>query len=726
MLVSLKTLNKFIKGIKLDLSVEKAINNLGYEVESITKFSQVEGIKFAKVLDVYKNEKSENLNVVHLLTNNGEITIQTVAKNAQKGMWAVAFVEGAKLGDIVFGAKKMAGVLSQGMLSGYPELGFDVKYLPYDEDDLIMLDDSKITLDMDPVEYFELDDYIIDITTPSNRADINSYYVLALELAAYYQKEFTWYKWDVEYKAKFKSKMRINKNAAKALSFFEVKLKNTETSLDDQLFLAKHKVEVKNNWAVDITNMNLLLTGVPTHAYDKQLIGNDISCDYFTGKVTILGNKEVEVENVLAIKDDKNVISLASVMGCENSSVSNKTTHIAFEIGSFDPKSIRRAAKQIKIDSNSSIQGARGVNNEMVRMGMKFLQYMSHKYKQDYSQVLKLPKTKKRTSIIQNRHKLATYANLNIKNLDVFENVEKQLEYIGFEQNKNRILTPIYRSDIHTYEDIIEEYFRFYGYNHFKPEAPYLYTTEVVSKDINKEMLKHMGYQEIRTFTLVSKNKNIFNPFAFEKNIDLETFVSLEREVVRNSIVPSMLEVAEYNIKRKIADFNLFENGMINNNEYVYGLISNIKDIDQMKQDITNFLNSKNLEFIPYTDNDYVHPNLSAKIYQNGEFIGWIGKVSPKYSSLNLVVAEFKQVKLNKNKKTFKEYSSEPLKTLDLTFALELRETIGTRIAEIQENFVLYDIKQIDSFEKENQKHITLRIVAESEVIKAINEKYNK
>ncbi len=38
MIVSLKELNKYMPEIKLDSSIEKSINDLGYEVESITKF----------------------------------------------------------------------------------------------------------------------------------------------------------------------------------------------------------------------------------------------------------------------------------------------------------------------------------------------------------------------------------------------------------------------------------------------------------------------------------------------------------------------------------------------------------------------------------------------------------------------------------------------------------------------------------------------------------------
>nr|WP_307911188.1 hypothetical protein [Mycoplasmopsis bovis] len=69
------------------------------------------------------------------------------------------------------------------MLS-FSELGYDSSLLPFDPNEVILLDDSSINENMNPMDYFGLDDYIIDITTPANRAESNSYYVLAMELAS--------------------------------------------------------------------------------------------------------------------------------------------------------------------------------------------------------------------------------------------------------------------------------------------------------------------------------------------------------------------------------------------------------------------------------------------------------------------------------------------------------------------------------------------------------------
>ncbi|MCS4537209.1 phenylalanine--tRNA ligase subunit beta [Mycoplasma sp. CSL7475-4] len=725
MIITLKELNKFLPNKHLDLSVEKDINNLGYEVESITPLSKVRGVKFAKVINVYPNPNSKNLTVVELeLDKAKKITIQTNAKNARVGAYTTAFVEGSTNGEIIFGSKKMAGIESQGMLSNFNELGFDISKLPFNEDDLMMLDE-QLPLDADPVEYFGLDDYIIDITTPANRSDANSYYVLARELAAYYNTEFNWFDWEnKKIKEKFKAHITAKKNDQNALALMELKHKNNKTSLLDMLFLAKHGVDAKGIWAIDVTNLTLLFTGAPTHAYDRNKIGSRVSTQIYSGEVEVLGNKVVEVKNVLAIHDHKKVISLASLIGAQNSAVDENTNFVAFEIGSFDHKLIRHGAKEIKMETSSSIQAGRVVSTQMVRLGMQYLRYKAHQDKNQFSNVVGLPAAKKGVSVLQNRKKLAIYANCEIGELKKFANVEKQLLTIGFKMDKNRITAPNYRRDISNYEDIIEEYFRFYGYDNFKPVAPNLVPFKVAQRDISKSLLQAMGYSEVRTFTLESAQNNWLNPFKYDSEVKLETFVSKEREVIRNSIITSMLQVVEYNFKRKIEKINIFEKGMINYNDYAVGLVSNTKTYSQIKQDIFNYLKQNTLKFVPFVDDEHINPNVSAKIILDNKMIGWIGKIHPRYSNLDVWVAEFKEP-TNTEKVTFKPYNSNPLKTLDITFELAKDVSIGQNIDDIKDNFNVFAIQKIDEYHTEKTKKITLRISAEGETIELLNQKYN-
>ncbi|WP_029513259.1 phenylalanine--tRNA ligase subunit beta [Mycoplasmopsis primatum] len=725
MIISLRELNKFIPKKQLDASVEKDINNLGYEVESISKFSDVEGIKFGKIVNVQKNSNSDRLNIVELLTNQGKLTIQTTSKNAQIGYWTVAFVPGAKKGDIVFDAKKMAGVVSNGMLSGYIELGFNPDLLPYDPDGIILIKDDAITVDTNPIEYFGLDDYIIDITTPANRPESNSYYVLVMELAAYYRTEFKWPNLMPKDGYKFRTKIKAMKKEAYELSFVECKLKNKTTSLHDVLFLAKHNISSKGLYAIDLTNIALLITGSPTHVYDKDKLNGTLSCVKYSGEVEILGGKKVNIKDTLVIKDSKKVISLASVMGCESAAVDANTKTVVYEAGLFDPQLVRHGAKEIKIDSASSIQGGKALNSQITFNGIAFLKYKSIEDGHIVSQVVNLPKIKKGRSVIQSRKKLAIYSNCDFKDLKIFDETEEVLKNLGFSMDKNRVVCPTYRSDIECYEDVIEEYFRFYGYDKFAPVAPKLNPYKVAHNVDSKNMIQAMGYNEVRTFTLISTEQNKLNPFNFNKTVKLMTFVSKEREEIRNSIITSLLEVAEYNIKRKMVNLSLFEYGMINDNKFVYGLLSNEKSFDEMKQDICNFLKTDKLQFIPYKNNENIHPNVSAKIYYKDNFIGWIGKVHPVLNSLNVWVAEFYDINIQKPI-IFEDFDNESLKSIDLTFTINKFDNISDQVAKINEISPSFSIQQIDDFATGETRNVTLKIIGTKEEISKINDFYNK
>ena len=71
------------------------------------------------------------------------------------------------------------------MLVGLSEIGFKNDVIPQEYQGGIFTF-SKVDLSLDPIEYFELNDYLIDVTILSNRADALCYLVMAKELAAYF------------------------------------------------------------------------------------------------------------------------------------------------------------------------------------------------------------------------------------------------------------------------------------------------------------------------------------------------------------------------------------------------------------------------------------------------------------------------------------------------------------------------------------------------------------
>ncbi|QZE12383.1 phenylalanine--tRNA ligase subunit beta [Mycoplasma sp. Ms02] len=728
MLLSLNHLNKYFKDFKVGPEVVNAINDLGFEVESITKFSDVEGLLFGEILSLEQNPNSDRLTVAQVKTKNGTSTIQTTDTVLEVGDIVCLFPVGARFKDIVFDAKKLKGIVSEGMFASWSELGYDNSLLSADGDHIAKFNKYGYTIEDNPHEVLGLDDYIIDVSITANRNDANSYFIQAKEIAAYYNKEVS-YTFGLK-GANYIPGYSVNKKIADELSFVELKAikELPETDLEDRLLLAKHGISALNGFVVDLTNLALLNFGTPAHVYNADKLSSKLSADLYTGKLTILGNKEVEVENVLAIFSDSKPISLASVMGLEDYKTEPNDKNLLFEIGNFNPKLVRHGAKEIKLQSNSSNQASRVITPELLRHGIKFIASKIQNFG-DLSEFINVPLEEKNKEIAFDEQKLALYAGLDASELSVFDVAISKLKLLGFEFRNNKVMVPAYRYDVNTFEDIIEEIFRFYSYAKFEPKKPEINNFKTNSLYDAKSYWTNSKYQEIRTFSLISKERNIFNPFNFEESVALVTYVSKEREVVRDSIIPSIQEVVEYNQKRKIDDFNFFEKGMINNNSFVIGLASSLKDFYEIKQDIINYYKTASLEFLPLKDNDYLHKNVSAKILYKGNFVGWIGKISPKFDKTNVWYAEFLESLPESNQKEvsfYKEVDFNPLKTIDLTFELNKEDSIEDHIQKIKQNYILYSVKQIDDFSKNEKRYVTVRFASTNEVIDAINDNYNK
>ncbi|ADE19818.1 phenylalanine--tRNA ligase subunit beta [Mycoplasma crocodyli] len=726
MIFSLKKLNTYLPGIKLNKDVEQVINKLGFEVESIKKFSTIEGVVFGLIKELYKNPNSDLLTVATVETKHGNLTIQTTDNVLKVDDLVVCFIEGSKMGDIVFKTKNLKNIPSQGMFASYEELGFDGKLFGDLGEHILRLDKNFASINDDPMQVLQLDDYILDVSTTANRNDANSYYVMAKELAAYYETEFVFN--EKNHKGSLFSDIAIDRGMSNEITMFQAYCdKEFDLNIFDKMLLAKHNIDTSLGWAVNLTNLVLIITGAPCHVYDKNKIGLKITSELYSGKLKLLGNKDVDVENVLIIRDENKPISVASVMGLETTKVDEKTKEFIFEIGVFDPTLIRHSVKQIKLLSNSANQASRTITNEILELGILFLRKYLNDNKISISNLLGIPKIGPKKMIKFDKEKLSVYSDQNTSSLKKFIPAIEKLKKLGFsfDLEVNEVYVPIYRYDINYFEDIIEEIFRFYSYDNFEPVQLSNTSFKIHKRSTIKHELQANGYNEILTYSLLSKQKNFLNVFDFQEELALETFVSKEREVIRNSIIPSMLEAVEYNQKRKINKINFFEVGMINNNISVVGLASTTKSFEEIKEDIIKLYRDNKLVFEKLDNNEKIHPNVSAKIYQNNLLIGWIGKVNPKYDLTNAYVAEVLVPQFNSNKK-YKIIDNEPLKSIDLTFGLKHGESIKSYVKDINNNFNVYDIELKDTFEKNNLINTTLRITSDSKTIELINKKYNK
>ena len=688
-------------------NILNAINLIGFEVENVTKFTDVEGIMFGKITKMYKNPNADNLNVCEIEFKDKNRIIQTTATNVFEGMVVIVFVPGSRVGKIIFEKKKFKGIVSEGMLTSLNEFGINNELL-WDGAIEGIQNYEGYSINDDPIEKLMLNDSLIEVDILTNRSDAISYIVMAKELAAFFDtKEAKIEKND----ATFKSNLKVKENLHQKLVFVESKTK-PKITIEDKILLIKSNIKCIND-IVDLTNLTLIMTGQPTHAYDKTLVNETFSTSYSNDKVTIIGNKKIELNKNLVITSNNKPVSLAGVMGLTNSNITEKTNHFILEFGQFDNKDIRKSIKTIKIESNAGVQSSKSLSEGTLKFAIDFV---SSKLT-NFSNPVNFKESVKK-EIIFDKSKLNKIAGFDITKSSKYKKVINSLEKLGFEFIENTVKIPTYRSDVNHQQDLNEEILRFYGYDLIPKIKPQIIFTRSTNNKNFKNLISAQGYNEVVTYLLISEEKNIYNPFNFNNDIKLKTFVSKEREVIRNSQIYSILEVLNYNLKKNIKDINVFSCGMINNGIKTIIMASTFKSFNKVKQNVINLL-PKEIIFKVSKDQK-MHPNYSADIYLKGEKIGFIGKINPQNTKINAIICEFYE--RNYTNKKFEDYDEQILKSVDITFELNKKETIQDKTKNIKS----FSQKIIDEYEKNNKRKVTIHFVGTKEEIKEINSKYNK
>ena len=150
-------------------------------------------------------------------------------------------------------------------------------------------------------------------------------------------------------------------------------VKNTESPqwLKDKLISIGQK---PISAIVDITNYVMIDINRPLHAYDADkidkgiIVRNSKSGEEFTA----LDNKNYKLDNgMCVISDDKGVLGLGGIIGGTRSGTELDTKNILLESAYFDPRSIRKTAKKLNIDTDAKFRFERGIDPQSIEIGLK-------------------------------------------------------------------------------------------------------------------------------------------------------------------------------------------------------------------------------------------------------------------------------------------------------------------------------------------------------------------
>ncbi len=716
----------------------------GNEYESIEKTVNASGCVIGKVLECVKHEDSDHLHICKVDYGEGIKQIVCGAPNVKAGIKVIVAKVGAILGDIEIKKATLAGVESEGMLCALDELGVDKKYLKEDEVRGIHILDDNAPIGEDAIKYLGIDDEVIDFELTANRADLLSVLGMAYELGAIYNKKVKLpeinYE-EIDENINDLIKLEVKTDSCKAYMgkiVKDVTIKESPDFIKNRLIASG--IRPINN-VVDISNYVMLETGQPMHFFDKDLLGSAVIVrDAEDGeKLTTLDNIERTLTSddiVIANKNES--LCLAGVMGGLSTEVTNNTKNVFIESAIFDSVKVRRTSSKI-VRSESSNRFEKGIDPNRVKFALDRAVTLLSKYADAkvVKDTVSYDKTNKEDKIIDvTLTRINNVLGMNLT-IDDVKDVFNRLEFKYDEKDGNfKVYVPTRRLDVNIECDIFEEVGRIYGYDKLEGKKPVLPVKKggysKLQKYINnlEDRLISLGLNQVRTYSLVNEKQSEMFLFRNFDKIEILSPLSEDRKILRRSLIPSLIEVYNYNKARNVDYVNIFEASVVNykiDGEYIEenmisGLISSNliesswnenKKIDfyTLKGIVTNLLDYIGLSgrYTFDTENlvKELHPYQSAYIKVDNEVVGYLGKVHPSTVKKDVYVFELSIDKLRSKKVRnikYKEISKYPSITKDVAFITkkDVNSSFIENNIKKASGRLLTDIKVFDVYTGEN------------------------
>ena len=662
MIVSLEWLKDYTD---VNVSPEEFCDRMimsGSNLETMEKAGEdMQKVVVGKIVKIEKHPDADKLVVCQLDVGQEDLLqIVTGAPNVFEGAYVPVALHGSRIPGPLHGQPKqeggtkitkgkLRGVVSNGMLCSFGELGFDDKVVPVNQRDGIWILSGEYPVGADFAEALNLKDTIIDFEITPNRPDCLSMIGMAREAAATFGT-----------KLKYPDTKCISEEE-RAADYVDVQVKSPLCRRYVARVVKDVKVEESPWWLqrrlinagmrpinniVDVTNFVMLEYGQPIHAFDiESLAGHKIIVD--TAKdgekfVTLDETERILDKDMLMINDGEKPVAVAGVMGGLNSEIKEDTRTIVIECANFDANSVRTTSKKLGLRTEASGRFEKGIDpnlcsdaaDRVCRLieligGGKVVGGRVDIYPQPEA-----PKTV-RARVSRINHVLG----IDIPReqmVGYLESLEMKVEGSGDDMY---VTAPTVRQDIEIEEDIVEEVARLYGYDNLpvtipkgNNEASQSYERDI--KDLARDTMCAMGANEIQTYSFVSP-KSVDNVRIDEDSWE-RAFVKIlnplgeDTSVMRTILTPQMLEVMGRNYSRNLEAMKAFEIGNTfmanmmdpkalpyesdNMSIGLYGPRENFFTLKGMIEELLNKLGIRNVKYVPETEYGVYHPGRCARI----------------------------------------------------------------------------------------------------------------
>ena len=717
------------------------ITQAGINIEKVVTH-HMDNIVIGEIESVSNHPDSDHLHVCSVNIGSEVLQIVCGAPNVRVGLKVIVALVGAVLpGDFVIKKSKIRGVDSYGMMCALFELGLEEETEENYNKGIAELGDDAV-VGNDPLAYLGLDDTLYDLDIHKHRNNDCYYHIgFAYEIACILNRKVKLPELKFNtIKDNINDHFKLKVNTDKCTYYMARMVRNVKIG-ESPDFIKKRLTAAGMrpiNNVVDISNYVMLEFGQPLHFFDSDKLGDTIVVrDAKEGEIitTLDGKERALTDSDIVITDGKRSVCIAGVMGGENTEVDQDTKNILIEAAIFDPVRIRYTSRRLELPSEASIRYGKGLSYEYTEMASKRACYLLEKYAN--AEVLDgyvlIDKE-------DHNEKSLSFKPVDVDNILGItiseEDMKHELERLDFKYTLKdgvfNVIIPKRRLDIDAnVNDIAEEIGRLYGYNNLASSLPKVpirrgeYIGDVKYRKMVSKRLRSLGLNEVKNYTLVSPEMASMFKYEDLDQVVLPNPMSVDKSVVRTTLIPSLLNVYNYNKSRGVLDVSIYEIARTYDASYkettkICGLmtgnyiINNWKGSSKVDFYITKGIVENLLEYMGYHDRysfvrstcSDLHPGVQANIVLDGKNIGIIGKVHPNISKKDIYVFELNLDDLygKTNKLKYKEAFKYPSIQKDMAFIMDKNIDVSEIIKVIKKasNKTLQSVDVFDVYEGEN------------------------
>jgi len=529
-------------------------------------------IRAVRVTACGRHPSADRLSVCRIDTGDGERTIVCGAPNARTDMMAVWVPPGSTLPDgTVIDSRAVRGVESDGMLCSEAELE-----LSHEGDTIIELP-ADVEVGSPAEQLFS--DQILSFELTPNRPDCMATFGIAREVGALVGKPFRIPEYPRQGEGQaLGDAVRVGIEDPEGCPRYAVALIEG-LQVGPSPWWLKQRVLAGGmrpiNNLVDVTNMVMMETGQPLHAFDYDKMARKeivVRASKAGEKFTTLDDKEHTLpEDVVLITDGQDTVALGGVMGGLNSEVDASTRTVLLESAYFDPRRTRRTRKALGIESEAALHFEKGTDPNMVPYALDRAAHL----------LAELGRGTVRAGtvdiypdpIVPRSLTLRTDRTNQILGLRLTAGqMQDYLRSIALKADAHdhevRVRVPTFRPDLEREIDLVEEVARLYGYERIpirEQGGGRLYDTPDHDPTVEQAIHRFLagnGFNEIVTNSMGrSDHYRAFEPDS--EPVPVANPLSSDLSHLRTGLLADMATTAAHNFNHRNLDWRLYNIGTV-------------------------------------------------------------------------------------------------------------------------------------------------------------------